>query len=63
MVVEDGDRLIAGREYASDQNIDLDIEARCRVLHEGGEGGHERPADMEVDPKPQHVALSLRLRA
>lgn len=29
-------RLIASREYASDQNIDLDFEARVRVLHEGG---------------------------
>lgn len=29
-------RLLAGREYASDRNIDLDFEARVRVLHEGG---------------------------
>jgi len=29
-------RLLASREYASDKNIDLDFEARVRVLHEGG---------------------------
>ncbi len=29
-------KLLADREYASDQNIDLKLEARCRVAHEGG---------------------------
>ena len=29
-------RLLGSREYASDKNIDLDIEARVRVLNEGG---------------------------
>lgn len=29
-------RLIASREYASPVNIDLDFEARVKVLHEGG---------------------------
>jgi alpha-L-fucosidase 2 len=29
-------RLLASREYASDKNIDLDLEARVRVLNEGG---------------------------
>lgn len=33
---EDPKRLLAGREYASDRNIDLDFEARVRVRHEGG---------------------------
>lgn len=33
---ENPDRLIAGREYASDKNIDLDFEARVRVLHVAG---------------------------
>ena len=35
--LEQPKRLIASREYASDQNIDLDFEARVRVLHKGGE--------------------------
>lgn len=35
-VRDNPDRLIAGREYASDQNIDLDVEARVHVLNEGG---------------------------
>ncbi len=30
------DKLLGAREYASDKNIDLDFEARVRVLHEGG---------------------------
>jgi len=30
------DKLLGSREYASDKNIDLDFEARVRVLHEGG---------------------------
>jgi len=30
-------RLIAGREYASEDNINLDFEAQVRVKHEGGE--------------------------
>ena len=34
--LEQPQRLLADREYASDQNIDLDLEARLRVLHEGG---------------------------
>ncbi len=29
-------RLLGSREYASDQNIDMDLEARVQVLHEGG---------------------------
>ena len=29
-------RLLGSREYASDKNIDLDFEARARILHEGG---------------------------
>jgi len=29
-------RLLGSREYASDKNIDLDLEAQVRVLHEGG---------------------------
>ncbi len=37
MITEDEpERLIAGREYTSDKIIDLEFEARCRVLHEGG---------------------------
>lgn len=34
--LEDPKRLIAGREYASEKNIDLDFEARVRVLNQGG---------------------------
>ena len=34
--LQDPKRLIAGREYASDKNIDLDFEARILVRHEGG---------------------------
>lgn len=34
--VEQPRRLLGSREYASDKNIDLDFEARVRVLHEGG---------------------------
>lgn len=34
--LEEPQRLQAGRAYASDRNIDLDFEARLRVLHEGG---------------------------
>lgn len=30
------DKLLGSREYASDKNIDLDFEARVRVLYEGG---------------------------
>jgi len=30
-------KLLGQREYASDKNIDLDFEAKVRVLHEGGE--------------------------
>jgi len=33
---EQPERLIAGREYTSPKNIDLDFEARVRVLHDGG---------------------------
>jgi len=29
-------RLLGSREYASDKNIDLDLEAQARVLHDGG---------------------------
>jgi len=29
-------RLLGSREYASDKNIDLDLEAQVRVMHEGG---------------------------
>ena len=32
----DRNRLLASREYASDKNIDLDLEAQVRILHEGG---------------------------
>ena len=34
---EDLKRLLAGREYALEKNIDLDLEARVRVRHEGGQ--------------------------
>jgi len=34
--LNDPKRLLGSREYASDKNIDLDLEARLRVLHEGG---------------------------
>lgn len=34
--VDQPKRLLASREYASPKNIDLDIEARVRVLHDGG---------------------------
>lgn len=34
--MEEPQRLIAGREYTSKHNIDLDFEARVQVLHEGG---------------------------
>jgi alpha-L-fucosidase 2 len=34
--LQDPKRLQAGREYASDKNIDLAFEARVRVRHEGG---------------------------
>ena len=37
MILENPDRLIAGREYASDKNIDLDCEARVKILNQGGE--------------------------
>jgi alpha-L-fucosidase 2 len=44
-------RLIASREYTSEQNIDLEFEARVRVLHEGGavsaEGGQLVFADCD----------------
>ncbi len=30
------ERLLGSREYASDKNINLDLEAQVRVLHEGG---------------------------
>lgn len=30
------DRMLGGREYTSDQNIDLEVEARVRLLHESG---------------------------
>ena len=33
---EDPERLRANRAFASDKNIDLDLEAQARVLHEGG---------------------------
>jgi alpha-L-fucosidase 2 len=29
-------RLLGSREYASDKNIDLDLEAQVRILHDGG---------------------------
>ncbi len=32
----DPKRLLSDRKFASDQNIDLDLEARVRVLHDGG---------------------------
>lgn len=32
----DPKRLFSDREYASDKNIDLDFEARVRVMHDGG---------------------------
>ncbi len=35
-VLENPERLIANRAYASDKNIDLDFEARVCVLNEGG---------------------------
>ena len=35
--LQEPQRLIAGREYTSDRNIDLDVEARLRVRHEGGQ--------------------------
>lgn len=35
-MLENPDRLIASREYASDKNIDLVFEARARVGHQGG---------------------------
>ena len=35
-LLDNPDRLLASREYASDKNIDLDVEARVRVLNEGG---------------------------
>jgi len=34
--LEHPERIIASREYASDKNIDLALEARVRVLNEGG---------------------------
>jgi len=34
--LENPERIIASRDYASDKNIDLDFEARARVLNEGG---------------------------
>ncbi len=34
--LEQPERLLGSREYASDRNIDLVFEARVRVLHEGG---------------------------
>ncbi|MDT8389895.1 MAG: glycoside hydrolase N-terminal domain-containing protein [Lentisphaeria bacterium] len=35
-ILAEPQRLIADREYASPRNIDLDFEARVRVLHDGG---------------------------
>jgi alpha-L-fucosidase 2 len=35
-LLDNPDRLTASRQYASDQNIDLDVEARVCVLHDGG---------------------------
>jgi len=34
--LEHPERIIASREYASDKNIDLDLEARVKILNEGG---------------------------
>ena len=35
-ILAEPSRLIADREYASPRNIDLDFDARVRVVHEGG---------------------------
>lgn len=35
-ILAEPNRLIADREYASNKNIDLDFEARARLLHDGG---------------------------
>mgnify|MGYP005843016077 CR=1 FL=1 len=37
--VQSPEKLLAGRQYASDQNLTLDFEARVRVLHDGGSVG------------------------
>lgn len=37
--LKDRNRLLGSREYASDKNIDLDIEAQVRILNEGGTVG------------------------
>jgi alpha-L-fucosidase 2 len=37
MLLENPDRLLADREYTSDQCIALDFEARVKILHAGGE--------------------------
>jgi alpha-L-fucosidase 2 len=45
-------RILGQREYASDKNIDLDLEAQARVLHEGGrvkvDGDHIVFADCDA---------------
>lgn len=36
-ILDNPERLIAGREYSSNKNIDLDFEARVHIINEGGE--------------------------
>jgi alpha-L-fucosidase 2 len=45
MQVQQPQRLLADRQYASDKIIALDVEARLRVLHEGGA---VRPGDRQL---------------
>jgi alpha-L-fucosidase 2 len=42
--VSDPKRLLSDRTYASDKNINLDLEARVRVLHQGGSIRADGPA-------------------
>lgn len=55
--LEQPKRLIADRQYASPKNIDLDFEARVRVLHDGGTIGEK--ADSIVFAECDSLTLLL----